>query len=305
MFGYVTSKRELKTSKRVTMKDCNGEEKEYLVNVNNFEDLAVNQVAEATIEGDWKGVPIVTKLSYTVEGPEVDTLYKMYGPKAVPKLKAIMEDMINFINSTNDPSNIGGGPRTITFENLQKAIIGYFTDVTLDGTKVERLKDFVVCPASTIYHDSQKGGLLRHIAKCVQILIHMHESKYQEYEVHPLTLMIAAFVHDAGKIDQYEVDSSGAYVTTEWSSYRGSHIGMGLERWARHGRQFLFDLGVASCDIEGIYWDIWHIIGSHHGPVKNEMGSAWNPFGHDAWTIHSVDLLESRQEETVKPVRVE
>lgn len=304
MLGYVTSKRELKTSKRVTMKDSNGNEQEYLVNC-EYESIVLNKVADVTVEGDWKGIPIVTKMSYTVEGPEVEALNKMYGPKTVPGLKLIMQDMIEFINNTPDPSNIGGGARQITFEGLQKAIVDYFKDEKPDGTEVDRLKEFIVCPASTIYHDCQKGGLLRHIAKCVQILIHMHDSKYQEYEVHPLTLMVAAFVHDAGKIDQYQLNASGGYETTEWSSYRGSHIGMGLERWARNGRKFLKDLEVPEVDIEPLFWDIWHIIGSHHGPTKNEMGSAWNPFGHDAWSVFSVDLLESRQEETVKPVRTE
>jgi hypothetical protein len=310
-------KEELKTSKRVYIKNVEGEEVKYLLNTTDetYNSLIINKPVKYEVEGDWKGIPIIKSLSFEFDTNKdkinADFINKMYGPKPVPKLKEIMEEMVDFVNSTNDPSNIGGGPRVITFDCLRKAICDYLTDTVIveEGGKPvyvtkNRLNDFMNASASTHYHDSQEGGLIRHIAKMVSICVGMFKAKFQTYECHPLTIMIGIFVHDIGKIDQYVLEN-GEYKAAEDSFYRGSHIGLGLNRWAINGRKFLEDLEVRPIDIEKIYWDVWHMIGSHHGPVENKMGSAWNPFGHDAWTLHSIDLLESRQEEGLKPIRTE
>ena len=326
MIGFITSKEELKTSKRILMKDTAGVETKYLININpeSFTALAVGSVAEVTTEGDWKGIPIIIDLHVLTGLEQADPRYneyellmKMYGPKEVPKFKEVLNKMIDFVNETPDQSNIDYKPRYLEYTSFSKAFSNFMTDDVLSPEigengetvytvkTISRLMDFLNCPASTIYHDSQKGGLVRHIAKMVSLTIQMCKSEFNQYELHPLTLMLSVLVHDIGKIDQYQLKPTGGYEVTEHSNYRGSHIGMGLERWARNGRKFLLEIGIIPQDVENMYWDIWHIIGSHHGPVKNEMGSAWNPFGHDAWTIHSVDLLESRQEEVMKPVRKE
>jgi len=315
MIGFLVRKEELKTSKRVYIKTVEGEEIKFLINVENFDSIVVNQPVKYETDGDWKGIPIIKSLAYKFDSKEdmenAELILKMYGPKEVPKLKEVMEDIVEFINSTNDPSNVGGGPRNITFDDFKNALKNYLTDETVieEGgkpvfIKKDRIKDFITCPASTHHHDSQEGGLLRHIAKMTSLCINMFKVKYQEYEVHPFNLMMGVFLHDVGKIDQYSKDQ-GEYKYVEDSFYKGNHIGLGLNRWAIKGRQFLIDLKVKPVDIEKIYWDIWHMIGSHHGSVENRMGSAWSPFGHDAWTLHSIDLLESRQEEDIKPIRTE
>lgn len=325
MIGFITSKEELKTSKRVTLKDAQSVETRYLLNVTqeDFNSISAGTIAEIRTEGDWKGIPIIVEFhvlsNLGEEDPrfaEYDRLVKMYGPKEVPSFREVLLKVVEFVNTTPDQSNIKGEPRHIEYDTFAKALSNYLTDVKtvieiddngevkVDKVEVSRLHDFMKCPASTIYHDSQAGGLVRHIAKMFSLTMFAFKSNYNQYEIHPLTLMVAVLMHDMGKIDQYQLKPTGGYEVTEHSNYRGSHIGMGLERWARNGRKFLEDIGVIPQDIEKLFWDIWHIIGSHHGPTDNKMGSAWNPFGHDAWTIHSIDLLESRQEEVLKPVRL-
>lgn len=302
MFGFVTNKEVLKASKRITVKLEDGTEQRCLIDIDNFDSIPLKCVISYTISGDWRGIPIMAEVEKLDDNDERGSLlFKMYADKKIPSLKLVFEKIAEFVTTTPDQSNIGGGPRTITVEDLQTAMKNYM----MDGD-INRARDFAHAPASIAYHDNQKGGLIRHIAKMVELtIVSMSAHSFNEYEVHPLVLMIGVLTHDIGKVDAYEGDSEKGYVSTEYASYRGGHLGMSLERWARNGRQFLKDLKVPDVDINKLYWDVWHLIGSSHGPVPNGFGSLMNPFGHDAWTLHSIDMLESRQEESIKPVRTE
>ena len=311
--GYLAKTEETKTSKRVLIRDVNGDETKYLINIDDLSTLRPGVVEFEVGEKKYSMYVIVDLKMLTEEecermGGDAETLFKMNKPLDVPKLTEVMDDIVQFVNETPDPSNIGGGPRHITMDDFKVALTVLFTDMVYNqGTgKWEpkmRLSEFTKQAASTIYHDSQVGGLLRHVAKLVQMMIVTKKmTKYQEYEVHPLTVMIGCFLHDMGKIDQYE-NKNFEFVLTDWYKYRGSHIGMGLERWARNGRDFLRALKVADEDLEAIFWDVWHIIGSHHGPTRLEYGSFWDPFGHDACSVYALDYCESHEEEGIKPVR--
>ena len=304
MTGFLSQKKESKTSKQVFMKDLQGVETKYLVNgVDNLEAIPLNRVYDFMTEGEWRGIPILVSLREVVEGEEYDLLMAMYGPKKVPKLGEIFPMMVEFVNTTPDPSNIGGLPRTVTVEQFKEAVTVFLQDDDIDSDGVNRLSKLVSCPASTKYHDNQNGGLLRHIAKSEELFIKSFANQqFSEYEVHPLLMVTAILFHDMGKIDQFVYNPElQSWDYAEYSNYRGHHIGMGLERWARRGRRVCDILGLSRAE----FWDIWHLIGSHHGPVNNGFGSLMDPFGHDAWTLYTIDLMESRQEEEKKPVRTE
>ena len=296
MIGYLISKEDNGKSKKVIFKDLDGEETKYLVNgIDDLSIIPLNRVYQFIVDGSWRNIPIIVSMTEVIESddPDVDMLKRMYGPKRVPKLGEIFPMMVEFINSTPDESN-NYQPRQVTEEQFRDAVTKFLEDE--DG--VNRLSKLVICPASLKYHDAQNGGLLRHIAKMEEMYIRSFApSKFHEYEVHPLLVCTAILFHDMGKIDQYEYDPAlQEWKYAEYASYRGNHIGICLERWARKGREVCKILGLP----DGAYWDIWHLIGSHHGPTELNLGSLMNPFGHDAWTLYGLDYTESRQEEVFK-----
>ena len=320
MLGFLYAKEAKVRSKRVKIKNSKAEDIEYLINYDDFDNLPTKIFVRYETSGESYGFKIISELSKIKEEEltpeeldEYSLLHGMYSDLPVPKLGDVFEKMIDFINNSPDQSNIGGEPRHVDIEDLKKAWIYLLTDEkwvksdesgTWEKKEVSRLKDFSTAPASTIYHDSQVGGLQRHTAKLIELAIMSYQVQDQKWEKHPLIIMIGALVHDIGKIDQYDMIDSTIKIR-DCAKYRGNHIGIGLERWSKKGEHFLEMINVPAYDVEKIYYDIWHIIASHHGNPDMGWGSLVEPIGHDACMIYGLDYVESRQEESVKPVRIE
>lgn len=301
MFGWLAGKRELKTSKRVTIIDLEGNSQECLVNIDNFNELPINFVCEYEVSGTWGSakIPIVSTLTqYTGDAEEAAQLALKYGPKPVPRLKAVLTKCAEFINSTPDQSN-GGLPRQVTYEQFEEAVRWFLSnddeDEEYGDVMLNRLALSSKCPGSLKYHDSQDGGLIRHTAKMLELYMKCFGTQeWSFYQVHPLRCITGILFHDMGKIDQYAYDAnSKSWSYADYAPYRGNHIGMAVERWARKGRKICEILGDKS-----MYWDVLHIIATHHGDPSNGFGSLWKPFGPDAETVHALDMMDSRQDET-------
>lgn len=278
---------------KLGMGNLKGETEEFWIE--NPPLILINNLYDIECEGDWKGTPkIKTIKAHEVEDEQAIILKKCHGPKKVPTLREIATLASEYVSSTPDQTN-KYQPRILTVEQVIEALKFYLSD---DYEGEHRAAKFVKCPASLKYHDSQDGGLLRHVVKmlemCSKIIV---EGKFYEYEIHPLRLVTGIIFHDMGKVDQYVQNDEGFWEQSPDASYLGNHIGLGIIRWSQKGKEVCRILGD-----ETMFVDVMHMIMSHHGPVSNGFGSLVDPFGHDAWTLYSLDMMDSRQEETYKPV---
>lgn len=257
--------------------------------------LLIDSIYDVECSGEWKGTPKVSKIEAYGNEDEIATLLKrIWGPKKVPSIKEIASLASEYVSKTPDQTN-QYQPRVLTVEMVMEALKFYLAD---DFEGEHRAVKFVKCPASLKYHDSQDGGLLRHIVKMLEMASKIIvEGKFYEYEIHPLRLVTGIIFHDMGKVDQYVQNEQGFWEQSPDASYLGNHIGLGSKRWCEKGKEVCRILGD-----ETMFIDILHMIWSHHGPVSNGFGSFVDPFGHDAWTLYSLDMLDSRQEEVYKPV---
>ena len=296
MIGYLVWKEDNGKSKKVTLKFTNGSEEKCLVNgVNDFSIIPLNRVYEFEVEGTYRNIPIIISLKEVVAGDEYDQLIKLYGPKKVPKLKTILDMMVNYINETPDVSNYGGRPRTVTFEQFKEALTNYLSE---NG----KLSKLVICPASLGHHDGQEGGLLRHIYGMTKLYVNGFAKSVQDdiktNDEYPLIMCVGILVHDLGKLDQYQYNQAlGIWEKNPDAQRYGYHIGYGTELWARKGREFCKTVGLD----ENGYWEVLHMIMSHHGNTKTGFGSFVDPMTRNAFTLHCIDFLESRQTDDAVP----
>lgn len=70
--------------------------------------------------------------------------------------------------------------------------------------------DFYTAPASTRFHGSEEGGLLKHSLKVYEILKHKVEKNVLGLEVPKDTVIITALLHDICKTNFYTVDYRNA-----------------------------------------------------------------------------------------------
>ena len=70
--------------------------------------------------------------------------------------------------------------------------------------------DFYTAPASTRFHGSEEGGLLKHSLKVYEILKHKVENNVLGLEVPEDTVIITALLHDICKTNFYTVDYRNA-----------------------------------------------------------------------------------------------
>ena len=70
--------------------------------------------------------------------------------------------------------------------------------------------DFYTAPASTRFHGSEEGGLLKHSLKVYEVLKHKVENNVLGLEVPEDTVIITALLHDICKTNFYTVDYRNA-----------------------------------------------------------------------------------------------
>ncbi len=135
-------------------------------------------------------------------------------------------------------------------------------------------------PAATTYHHNYLGGLLEHTLN----ILRMADTLARMYPHLDRDLLLAgAFLHDIGKVEEYEITPAGIEVTDRGRLL--GHIMLGVEilnRYARQVRDFPQDLLMR----------LQHLILSHHGEL--EWGSPVRPALVEAQVLHFLDNLDAR-----------
>lgn len=143
---------------------------------------------------------------------------------------------------------------------------------------------FTAAPAGVKNHHAHRGGLLTHVVSLMEVC----NSVSPHYpELDPELLLVGAFLHDAGKIDELTYDGELGY------SDEGQLIGhlvmaVGLvdskvaEASKRSGQPFPVELALR----------IKHMVVSHHG--EYEFGSPKLPMTLEALALHHLDNLDAK-----------
>jgi 3'-5' exoribonuclease len=136
------------------------------------------------------------------------------------------------------------------------------------------------CPASTVGHHAELGGLLKHTVEVASIGRAMCKVCHADPDV----VLAGALLHDMGKLEAYRWN--GAFETTECGALLG-HVVLGslmLERRLRAA-----DPNPCS-DREMTL--LQHLILSHHG--KLEFGAAVPPMTLEAEVLHYADNASAK-----------
>ncbi len=135
-------------------------------------------------------------------------------------------------------------------------------------------------PAATTYHHNYLGGLLEH----TQNILRMADTLARVYPHLDRDLLLAgAFLHDIGKLEEYELTPAGIEVTDRGRLL--GHILLGVEllnRYAARVPGFPRDLLMR----------LQHMILSHHGEL--EWGSPVRPALVEAQVLHFLDNMDAR-----------
>jgi 3'-5' exoribonuclease len=136
------------------------------------------------------------------------------------------------------------------------------------------------CPAATVGHHAELGGLLKHTWEVISI--GRHVAKVAKADVDLVTAGI--LLHDIGKLEAYRWD--GAFVATEKNVLYG-HVVLGaleLERRVRAARPM-------PCTEQELDL-LQHIVLSHHGVL--EFGAPVRPATLEAEIVHFADNASAK-----------
>jgi 3'-5' exoribonuclease len=131
------------------------------------------------------------------------------------------------------------------------------------------------CPASTIGHHAELGGLLRHTREVASIGIGIAFTCGAD----PALVLAGALLHDIGKLEAYSW--TGAFETTDRGALVG-HVALGLLMLDRR-----IDGAVERPCTEHERLLLQHLIASHHG--KPEFGATAPPMTLEAEILHFAD----------------
>lgn len=151
-------------------------------------------------------------------------------------------------------------------------------------TDEEFMARFCKAPAAIKNHHAHHGGLLAHVVHLMRLTRAIAEH-YPDADED--LLLMGAFLHDVGKIDELRYDRDLGY--TDAGQLIG-HLVMGvgilqrqIEATAkRTGKPFPKDLAL----------QLEHLIVSHHG--KLEFGSPKVPMTREAFILHYLDDLDAK-----------
>lgn len=144
----------------------------------------------------------------------------------------------------------------------------------------EFIKLFLDAPASRFFHHAYIGGLLEHTLKVIGLV----EGFSKIYQSADRDLLIAgAFLHDIGKVDEYQYLLYHIDLSTE-ARLKG-HTLLGYERIKPH---------LDAVGLEGnMRLKLEHILISHQG--KKIWGALEEPKFLEAYLIHAADSTDSTQ----------
>lgn len=158
---------------------------------------------------------------------------------------------------------------SITESDLKKVARAFLTDESF-------VKAFKMAPGAMYRHHGWIHGLLEHTLNLMKIC----EVISKRLGLNRDLLLIGAFLHDLGKIREFEVTSQ--IKVSEEGNLLG-HIVMGVEMIS----QKLKDLDISKITKNKIL----HLVVSHHG--KLEYGSPKTPMFPEALALHKIDELDS------------
>jgi 3'-5' exoribonuclease len=143
---------------------------------------------------------------------------------------------------------------------------------------------FTAAPAGMKNHHAYKGGLLEHVVSLMEVCL-VVAPRYKEIDGD--LLLLGAFLHDAGKIDELTYDKDLGY--SDEGQLIG-HVVMGVSMVADKARQ------AASLSGEEFPRELLlrleHMVVSHHG--EYEFGSPKLPMTLEAIALHYLDNLDAK-----------
>ncbi len=143
---------------------------------------------------------------------------------------------------------------------------------------------FCAAPAGVKNHHAHRGGLLTHVVSLMEVC----RSVAPHYpEVDPELLLVGAFLHDAGKIDELTYDGELGYSDEgQLIGHLVMAVGMVDSKVAEveklSGQAFPTELALR----------IKHMVVSHHG--EYEFGSPKLPMTMEALALHHLDNLDAK-----------
>ena len=137
-----------------------------------------------------------------------------------------------------------------------------------------------ICPAAKSIHHDHTGGLIQHMCEVAEYAIGLNYMNKCDNDF----LIVAALLHDIGKISTYKYEKLAIEHTDEGKLYE--HILLGTMLIQRiYTKHFLFF---------DRYAELIHCIVSHHG--KLEYGSPVVPKTPEAFILHLADMASSKLE---------
>lgn len=127
-------------------------------------------------------------------------------------------------------------------------------------------------------HHAYRGGLLEHTFYLVKLAVFIADL----YQLDRELLILGVLLHDIGKLEEFRVDPAPE-ITRE-----GGLLGHVMISYSR-----FLELKQEIADFpESLALKIGHLIISHHG--EKEFGAPEVPKTPEAYTLHIIDLLDSR-----------
>lgn len=146
------------------------------------------------------------------------------------------------------------------------------------------LRKFTQAPAGIKNHHAYIGGLLEHVVNLME-LVDRIAPRYPQLDRD--LMLLGAFLHDAGKVDELSYDRGFAY--TDEGQLIG-HLVMGVELLDDKVRDAERKLG-RPLPREAVL-RLKHVIVSHHG--EYEFGSPRLPMTLEAIALHHLDNLDAK-----------
>ncbi|MCM2371488.1 3'-5' exoribonuclease YhaM family protein [Aporhodopirellula aestuarii] len=146
------------------------------------------------------------------------------------------------------------------------------------------MERFRVAAAAVSNHHAYPGGLLHHTVNMME-LVRLISPRYSELDTE--LLMMGAFLHDLGKID--ELKASGEISYTDRGQLIG-HIVIGIQQLSEKIQQVERDSGESFPT--NLRYQLEHLVVSHHG--SQEFGSPKIPVTLEAVALHHIDNLDAK-----------
>ncbi len=146
------------------------------------------------------------------------------------------------------------------------------------------MKKFTTAPAAMKNHHAYQGGLLEHTLNLLELVL-LTAPRYPRLDED--RLLIGAFLHDAGKVDELTYERDIAY--SDPGQLLGHMVMMIslLDAKIREAERLSGEPFPAALETE-----IKHMIISHHG--QYEYGSAKLPMTLEAVALHHLDNLDAK-----------